>query len=87
MENKNFATFELITPENKMEEHLCPYCGANYYRINSEVSTLIGYSEIIKDGKVVSEDPNTYTTHCTCLQCNNDFKIVRKGRTYEIYKQ
>jgi hypothetical protein len=89
MENKSFTTFELITPEVKAEKetiHCCPHCGISHYSVGPTMATMIGYETIIKDGKVISQDPNIYTTDCHCLNCNQDFKIVRKGNSYEIYK-
>ena len=89
MENKNFTTFELITPENKTKEpiHCCPYCGISHYALRATVGTLIEYTPVIKDGTIINEDPNSYTTSCHCLNCDKDFNIVRRGDKYEIHKQ
>jgi hypothetical protein len=94
MENKSFTTFELITPEVKKEEkekekgliHCCPHCGVSHYSVGATMGTALGYELIMKDGKIINEDPNTYTTACFCLNCHKDFSIVRKGNSYEIYK-
>lgn len=91
MENKSFTTFELITPKTKTEGkepvHCCPYCGVSHYSMGATIATLIGYTTVVKDGKIISEDPNTYTTSCHCLSCDKDFSIIRKGNSYEIHKQ
>jgi len=60
----------------------CPHCGESYYREDYTTSTLIYSPIIIKDGKVVSNDLNTYSTHCHCLNCGKDFDIRTKdGKT------
>ena len=90
MENKSFTTFELITPEIKKEEkeliHCCPYCGVSHYSIGATTGTALGYELIMKDGRVINEDPNTYATACFCLNCHKEFSIVRKGNSYEVHK-
>lgn len=64
---------------NKEDIIKCPYCGESYYTIRSTVSTLIACESVYKDGKLISKDPNTYTTHCHCLNCNKDFNIVKNS--------
>ena len=57
----------------------CPHCGKSHYRENYMTSTLIGWSPIVKDGVRNDHNPNTITTHCTCLECGKEFSINSKG--------
>ena len=60
----------------------CPYCGECYYREDYSTSTCMYCPPIIKDGKLISDDANTTTTHCHCLNCGEDFSIVHThGKT------
>lgn len=55
----------------------CPNCGESYYTELYHTATAIYSPTVIKDGKVVSKDPNFYTTHCRCLACGKDFTITK----------
>ena len=57
----------------------CPYCNKSYYQENYHTRTAMYSPTIIKDGEVISKDPNYETTHCTCLNCGHTFMI----RTHE----
>ena len=60
----------------------CPYCGECYYQESYTTSTLLYCPTVIKNGKVVSKDLNTSTTHCHCLNCGKDFTISHQdGKT------
>ena len=70
----------------------CPHCGKCHYREDYTTATALGWYHIIKDGVDISENPNTYTTHCTCLECGGEFTFdnkgeVTKGRTGEEIKK
>ena len=51
----------------------CPHCGKSHFVINYCITTAMYCPVVIKDGKVVSEDTNKTTSHCTCLECKKDF--------------
>ena len=57
----------------------CPYCNKSYYQENYHVSTAMYSPVVVKDGEIISHDPNYHTTHCTCLNCGHTFRI----RTHE----
>lgn len=60
----------------------CPKCGKSYYQEKYSVSTAMYSPIVIKDGEIISEDPNYHTTYCTCCACGIDFSIRRhKGET------
>ena len=61
----------------------CPYCGESYYQEGYTVSTAMYCPPIYKNGKLIIEDDNYHTTHCTCLNCGKAFNYVRhKGENY-----
>lgn len=51
----------------------CPHCGESYYEELYSTSTLLGWTPVYKDGKLINSDPNIITTHCSCLSCNEKF--------------
>ncbi len=70
----------------------CPHCGKCHYREDYTTATALGWYHIIKDGVDISENPNTQTTHCTCLECGGEFAFdnkgnITKGRTGEEIKK
>ena len=59
----------------------CPNCGVSHYQEKYHTATAMYCPPIIKDGVVISEDDNYYTTNCSCIACGYDFQIVRhKGK-------
>lgn len=56
----------------------CPKCSASRYIEQGTVGTLISWPLIYENGKLISKDPNIYTTSCECLACGQEFDIVRK---------
>ena len=62
----------------------CPHCRKCHYKENYTTSTAMGWSTVVKDGKVISEDPNIHTTYCTCLECGCEFSFDNKGNIYEL---
>ena len=60
----------------------CPYCGKSHYAENYYTSTCIGWTPVVKDGVRYDNDPNTHTTHCTCLECGKEF-LIENGESIE----
>ena len=63
----------------------CPNCGISHYQENYTTATAMYSPTIIKDGVVVSEDPNYYTTNCTCCACGVEFYIRQHRGKTEVY--
>lgn len=91
--NKAIEAYKrLTTNESTIEDETdvepepvkCPYCGESYYTIKSTISTLIAHEPIYSDGKLISSDPNTYTTHCHCLKCKKDFNIIQNSNGIKV---
>ena len=57
----------------------CPKCNVSYYVEQATIATLLAWEPIYKDGKLISQDPNTYTTSCKCMACGQGFDIIRKA--------
>lgn len=54
----------------------CPNCGASHYFENYSTATAIaGYPEW-KDGLYQFNDPNYYTTYCSCANCGSEFSYT-----------
>lgn len=62
----------------------CPHCGESYYAENYSTTTLLGWTPIYKNGQLINENPNTTTTHCTCLVCHKEFTYNDKGLENEF---
>lgn len=56
----------------------CPYCGESYYAEKYSMTTALGWMPIYKNGKLISTDPNTTTTFCTCMNCHKEFYYDNK---------
>ena len=56
----------------------CPHCGASYYMELYSMTTALGCPTVIKDGKVISKNPNTVTRTCKCLNCGKTFTVSSK---------
>ena len=65
----------------------CPHCGESYYRENYTTMTALFWAPIFKDGVMINSNPNTQTTHCTCLNCGKDFSYNSKEQMneYSLY--
>lgn len=59
--------------ETEVEIIRCPECGESYYMEDYSTTTALYCPDVYKDGKLVSQDQNKSTTHCTCLHCGNRF--------------
>lgn len=59
----------------------CPKCGESYYRENYSVSTAMYWAPVYKNGVLISENPNTITTYCTCCNCGHSFSYSNKDDT------
>ena len=53
----------------------CPNCGSTTVEYRYSTSTLMGYSQIIKDGEWQNCDPNWHTSYYTCCKCHHRFHI------------
>lgn len=53
----------------------CPYCGKCHAQYHYSTSTCMGWATIIKDGQVVSQNPNIQTSYYTCLECRHKFSV------------
>ena len=51
----------------------CPNCGASHYVEHYSMTTALGWTPEYKDGVMISKNPNTTTTHCTCCECHHKF--------------
>ena len=63
----------------------CPHCGESYYAEKYSVSTVLGWTPVYRNGKLINENPNITTTHCTCLNCHKDFSYNNKGIEVEDF--
>lgn len=61
----------------------CPKCGQSYYSINYTTSTLMFCPTIVKDGQVVSSNPNYTTYNCQCIACGARFNVTEHNDRVE----
>ena len=61
----------------------CPKCGASYFTIRYSTSTAMWSPTIIKDGKVISSNPNYETHHCQCIACGAFFDVTEHNGVIE----
>ena len=54
----------------------CCKCGASYFTIRYSTSTAMWSPIVIKDGKVISSNPNYETHHCQCVACGAFFDVT-----------
>lgn len=54
----------------------CPNCGASHYFENYSTATAIAYCPEWKDGLYQFNDPNYYTTYCSCANCGSEFSYT-----------
>jgi DNA-directed RNA polymerase subunit M/transcription elongation factor TFIIS len=52
---------------------VCPKCGKSHYAYLYGTRTLLGWTPVYKDGKLVNKDPNTTTHHLECKECGHQF--------------
>jgi hypothetical protein len=52
---------------------ICPKCGKSHYAYLYSTKTLLAWTPIYKDGKLVNKDPNTTTHHLKCQECGRQF--------------
>ena len=70
-----YLAYEVIA----MNKIICPYCGKSHYIEKYSVSTAV-YSPIeFIDSVPYYNDPNQYSTFCTCCECGKSF-------SYSLYK-
>lgn len=61
----------------------CPKCGQSYYSVNYTTSTLMFCPTIVKDGQVVSNNPNYTTYNCQCIACGARFNVTEHNDNIE----
>ena len=61
----------------------CPKCGNSYFTIRYSTSTAMWSPTIIKDGKVISSNPNYETHHCQCIACGAFFDATEHNGVIE----
>ena len=52
---------------------VCPKCGKSHYAYLYSTTTLLGWTPIYKDGKLISKDPNVTTNYLECMECGHHF--------------
>jgi DNA-directed RNA polymerase subunit M/transcription elongation factor TFIIS len=57
---------------------ICPKCGKSHYAYLYGTRTLLGWTPIYKDGKLVNKDPNTTTHHLECRECGHKWKTTEE---------
>lgn len=62
----------------------CPNCHASYYVERGTIATALAWTNIYRDGKLISTNPNTYTTSCKCMNCGQEFNVIKKGSETKI---
>lgn len=55
--------------------HICPNCGASFYRVDYQTTTAVFYQMIIKDVARNYQAGNNTTIHCTCMKCGVKFSF------------
>ena len=61
----------------------CCKCGSTYYAIRYQTSTAMWSPTIIRDGHIVSSNPNYTTYHCQCIACGAMFSATEHNDTIE----
>ena len=61
----------------------CPKCNQSYFTIRYSTSTAMWSPTIIKDGKVISSNPNYETHHCQCIACGAFFDVTEHNGVIE----
>ena len=61
----------------------CPKCNQLYFTIRYSTSTAMWSPTIIKDGKVISSNPNYKTHHCQCIACGAFFDVTEHNGVIE----
>lgn len=54
----------------------CPNCGASHYFENYSTATAMACYPEWKDGLYRFNDPNYYTTNCSCANCGSKFSYT-----------
>lgn len=54
----------------------CPNCGASHYFENYSTATAMACYPEWKDGLYQFNDPNYYTTYCSCANCGSKFSYT-----------
>ena len=52
---------------------VCPKCGKSHYAYLYSTTTLVGWTPIYKDGKLITKNPNVTTNYLECMECGHHF--------------
>ena len=63
---------------DKVEVVRCPHCDESYYQELYSTTTCLYSPAIYKDGKLISNNPNTTSVACQCLSCGKAFSYTRQ---------
>ena len=56
----------------------CPRCGKSHFSIDSATTTVLATPTVIRDGRIVPQPSiNKTHTHCTCLECGEQFETLQ----------
>ena len=61
----------------------CCKCGASYFTIRYSMSTAMWSPTVIKDGKIISYNPNHETHYCQCIACGAFFNVTEHNGMIE----
>lgn len=56
----------------------CPNCGCTRLYFRYKMSTLMGFTQIVDNGKLETCDPNWHTSFYTCTKCGHNFSITER---------
>lgn len=56
-----------------MSNYVCPHCGESDYYEHYSTATCLYSPPHYKNGVLVDDDPNYYTTYCRCAACGKEF--------------
>ena len=56
-----------------MSNYICPHCGKSDYYEQYTTATCMYSTPHYRDGVLVNDDPNYYTTFCRCAACGKEF--------------
>lgn len=62
-----------------MSNYICPHCGKSDYYEQYSMATTIYSPPHYKNGILIDDDPNYYTTYCRCAACGKEF-TARENR-------
>lgn len=57
---------------------VCPKCGKSHFQYLYSTRTLLAWTPVYKDGKLVNKDPNTTTNYLKCNECGHKWKTTEE---------